>query len=272
MCKPAPSTSTVLEKAEAIDNSKTTEYSLISIPLHGPTATLIISVLLGLLLLFAFYKMCVNWKKSRRGMPGGSRAYTGMPNMQIPVQIPMPMVSYPQHLSMPMEAQRSPLGQQQGQSGYTGQQLQTRFSHAHASAPAFQNGSAEPLYQTLTKAASDTTPDGHHCVWMQTLCCHQNDTNHCLKTLQVIAIVVMKMLQMVDIMAWKCYKPLPLLSWKCYKWLPLLLENLTNYRHHCIVWKCYKWLPWLHECARFFCFPIACCLFVAWVKPEFSDF
>ena len=26
MCKPAPSTSTVLEKAEAIDNSKTTEY------------------------------------------------------------------------------------------------------------------------------------------------------------------------------------------------------------------------------------------------------
>ena len=26
MCKPAPTTSTVLEKAEAIDNSKTTEY------------------------------------------------------------------------------------------------------------------------------------------------------------------------------------------------------------------------------------------------------
>jgi len=164
MCKPAPSTSTVLEKAEAIDNSKTTEYSLISIPLHGPTATLIISVILGLLLLFAFYKMCVNWKKSRGG-PMGSRAYRGMPNMQMPaMQMPMPMVSYPQHLPMPMEAQCNFLGQQQGQGGYMGQQPHTRFSHDLASAPIYQVGSAEPLYQTLTKAANEPTPDGHHCV------------------------------------------------------------------------------------------------------------
>jgi len=150
MCKPAPTTSTVLEKAEAIDNSKTTEYSLISIPLHGPTATLIISVLVGLLLLFAFYKMWVNWKKSRGG-PVGSRAYRGMPiqmpAMQMPIQMPMPMVSYPQ-----------------GQGGYMSQQPHARFSQDLASAPAFRAGSAEPLYQTLTKPASDTTPDGHHCV------------------------------------------------------------------------------------------------------------
>ena len=40
--------------------------------------------------------VCVNWKKSRGG-PMGSRAYRGMPNMQMPaMQMPMPMVSYPQ--------------------------------------------------------------------------------------------------------------------------------------------------------------------------------
>jgi len=167
MCKPAPTTSTVLEKAEAIDNSNTTEYSLVSIPLHGPTATLIISVLVGLLLLFAVYKMWVNWKKSRGG-PMGSRAYRGMPPMQIPamqmpIQMPMPMVSYPQHLSMPMETQQGGcLGPQQG--GYMGQQSHARFSQDLASAPAFRVGSAEPVYQTLTKPASDSTPNGHHCV------------------------------------------------------------------------------------------------------------
>ena len=41
----------------------------------------------------------VNWKKSRGG-PVGSRTYRGMPiqmpAMQMPIQMPMPMVSYPQ--------------------------------------------------------------------------------------------------------------------------------------------------------------------------------
>ena len=53
------------------------------------------------LLVIALSAVCVNWKKSRVG----SRMYRGgmpgiqMPTMQMPVQMPMSMVSYPQVIS-----------------------------------------------------------------------------------------------------------------------------------------------------------------------------
>jgi len=160
MCKPAPTTSTVLEKAEAIDNSNTTEYSLVSIPLHGPTATLIFGVIIGLLLLLAFYKMCVHWRKSkapfrmysRPALPGSLEASRsrGVPTMT--------MLSYPQDISLKMnEGRGSCLVQPEVHNGYMGQHAgaQARFSHEIASAPSFQG---------LKRGASSATLDEQQCV------------------------------------------------------------------------------------------------------------
>ena len=47
-------TSTISQ--DHVDQHAISRYTIISFPLHGPTATLILSVLAGLLLLYAFYK------------------------------------------------------------------------------------------------------------------------------------------------------------------------------------------------------------------------
>ena len=57
------------------------------------------------LLDIALSAVCVNWKKSRVGsrMYRGGMAGIQMPTMQMPVQMPMSMVSYPQVISRKVE-------------------------------------------------------------------------------------------------------------------------------------------------------------------------